>query len=75
MDKQKITYRLNVLALIAWGLGTLSYTFFLFFESKISEFLLGFFEGFSLSIMCLWGIYMVYSFIKKQNPFRPRVQG
>ncbi len=59
----------QIFVLIAFGVGEITLALSGIFRDNLSDFQLGFCEGLSATGIILGGIYMVWSFAHKRNPF------
>lgn len=61
--------RIQYIALTFSLLGPACFAIGLMFSDKLSDFLKGFLAGLSIIMIIIWGVYMVWCFIKKRNPY------
>jgi len=61
--------RFQFIMLCLFALGLIIFSFSNLLRNILPHFLLGFCEGLSFVLIISGGIYMIYSFIKKKNPY------
>jgi hypothetical protein len=68
--KKSTLKRIQYIALTFSLLGLSGFTINLMFNEKMSDFFKGFLEGMSVTMIIVWGIYMVWCLFNKRNPYK-----
>ena len=70
-DAKGMNNRLRIGLLSCLFTGVFILIISIIFKDKVSDFLIGFCEGVSFSLLVLGGIFLLWCAIKKRNPFKP----